>query len=37
MQHDSFEPSFVVDVTADWATKLQALAEGARRASLALW
>ncbi|HZF14013.1 MAG TPA: bacillithiol biosynthesis deacetylase BshB1 [Thermoanaerobaculia bacterium] len=26
MQHDSFEPSFVVDVTADWETKLRALA-----------
>jgi len=26
MQHDPFEASFVVDVTADWATKLQALA-----------
>jgi bacillithiol biosynthesis deacetylase BshB1 len=25
MQHDSFEPSFVVDVTATWEVKLQAL------------
>ncbi|HYG65925.1 MAG TPA: bacillithiol biosynthesis deacetylase BshB1 [Thermoanaerobaculia bacterium] len=26
MQHDLFEPSFIVDVTAVWETKLQALA-----------
>lgn len=26
MQHDSFEPAFVVDVGADWETKLAALA-----------
>lgn len=26
MQHDSFEPSFVVDVTATWEAKLRALA-----------
>jgi bacillithiol biosynthesis deacetylase BshB1 len=26
MQHDPFEPSFVVDVTATWETKLEALA-----------
>ena len=25
MQHDAFEPSFVVDVSADWATKVEAL------------
>lgn len=25
MQHNHFEPSFVVDVTADWETKLEAL------------
>ena len=27
MQHDSFEPSFVVDVGAGWKSKLAALAE----------
>jgi LmbE family N-acetylglucosaminyl deacetylase len=26
MQHDSFEPDFVVDVTGHWETKLAALA-----------
>lgn len=26
MQHDSFEPSFVVDVTATWSRKIEALA-----------
>ncbi|HVR97891.1 MAG TPA: bacillithiol biosynthesis deacetylase BshB1, partial [Thermoanaerobaculia bacterium] len=25
MQHDGFEPSFVVDVSADWGTKVEAL------------
>jgi LmbE family N-acetylglucosaminyl deacetylase len=25
MQHDPFEPSFIVDVTADWETKLESL------------